>query len=145
MSSALKWKLALGFFLVFLAGATVGSLAGNWGRHSFHFRSAHAGEIAQRMTERFRTELSLTPEQTAKIAPIIEANARKLEAIRMETGRRVRQTFVETHQEISPHLTPEQRTKLAAMEERHRRREGRRHRDFREAPSPATAESSPAP
>ena len=46
----------------------------------------------------------------------------------METGRRVRQTFIETHQEISPHLTPEQRTKLAAMEERHRRREGRSSR-----------------
>ena len=144
MSSALKWKLALGFFLVFLAGATVGSLIANW-RHSFHFRSAHADEIAQRMTQRFRTELSLTPEQMAKITPIIQENARKLETIRMETGRRVRQTFVETHQQISPHLTPEQCTKLAAMEERHRRREAGRHRDFRTAPSAAAAESSPAP
>ena len=37
MSSRLKWKLALGFLLVFLAGATVGSLAGNW--HDIRFIS----------------------------------------------------------------------------------------------------------
>lgn len=135
MSAALKWKLALGFFLVFLAGATVGSLAGNWHRRPFPFGPQRSGELARRMTERLRTELGLTPEQTAKIAPVIEKNAAKLETIRSDTARRVRQTLTETNLQISPELTSEQRTKLAAMEERHRRRQERR-RGFRRPPPP---------
>jgi Spy/CpxP family protein refolding chaperone len=135
MSAALKWKLALGFFLVFLAGATVGSLAGNWHRRPFHFGSWRSGGLAHRMTERLRSELRLTPEQTAKIAPIVEKNAGKLESIRFDTAQRVRQIIAETHREISPELTPEQRTKLAAMEERHRRRQERR-RGYRKPPPP---------
>lgn len=141
MSPGLKWKLALGFFLVFLAGVASGSFAWKW--HQRHWSSPPPSEFARHMNERMRRKLDLTPEQSAKIAPIIEQSATKLEAIRVESGQRVRQTFTEMHQRISPQLTPEQRKKLATMEERHRQWRGR-HRDFHEPPPPPP-EESPAP
>ena len=144
MSSALKWKLALGFFLVFLAGATVGSLVGNWHRRPLHLGPPRSGAVAKRMTEHLRTKLELTPEQLAKIKPIIEQNANKLETIRVETAQRVRQTFRETDLQISPELTPQQRSKLAAMEERHWRRHERR-RGFRKPELPPPPEVTPSP
>ena len=143
MSAALKWRLGVGFLLVFLAGASIGWLVGNAQRRPFHLGSARSGALAQRMSERLRTELRLTPEQSAKIAPIIEQSAGKLETIRVETARRVRQTLKEAHLQISPDLTPEQRSKLAAMEEKHHRRHGR-HRNFQEESRPPL-EPSPNP
>lgn len=140
MSAGLKWKLAVGFLLVFLAGVTTGSFAWKWHRHAWG--SPRSGALAQHMNERLRDELGLTPAQSAKIAPIVEENAKKLEAIRIESARRVRQTFRETHLQISPDLTPEQRKKLAAMEEKHRRwRE--HHRGFSKHPPPP--DESPVP
>lgn len=141
MSAALKWKLALGFFLVFLAGVATGSFAWKW--HKRHWSSPPPSAFAQHMSERLRRKLDLTPEQSAKIAPIVEKSAGQLEAIRVESARRVRQTFTEMHLQMSPELTPAQRKKLAAMEERHRRWRGH-HRGFREPPPPPP-EESPAP
>ncbi len=135
MTTALKWKLAGGFLLVFLAGAVMGSLAGNWLGHGLFFGPPRRGALAQHMSERLRNELNLTSEQSAKIAPIIKQAASKLEAIRTDAGHRVHQTLTETNLQISPELTPEQRTKLAALEERHRKRQGR-HRGFRNARPP---------
>jgi Spy/CpxP family protein refolding chaperone len=140
MNTGLKWKLAVGFLLVFLAGLTTGSFAWKWHGHPW---GPPPGELGQRLNERLRHELRLTPAQAAKIAPIIEQSAKKLEAIRVESAQRVRQTFVETHRQIAPQLTPEQRTKLAAMEERHRHWRDR-HRNFREPP-PSPPEESPVP
>jgi Spy/CpxP family protein refolding chaperone len=140
MSTGLKWKLAVGFLLVFLAGATTGSFAWRWHKHPWG--PPRSGALAQHMKERLRHELGLTPEQSAKIAPIIEQDARKLESIRVESARRVRQTFTEMHLQISPELTPEQRKKLADMEERHRRRR-ERHRGFLRPPP--VPEESPVP
>lgn len=135
MTSALKWKLVSGFLLVFLAGAVLGSLFGNWHGRRFLFGQRPPGALAQHMSERLRDELSLTPEQSAKIAPIVEQAARKLEAIRIDAGHRVHQTLTETNLQISPDLMPEQRTKLAALEEKHRKRQGR-HRRFQKPPPP---------
>jgi Spy/CpxP family protein refolding chaperone len=142
MSTGLKWKLAVGFLLVFLAGVTTGSVAWNWHRHARFFDHSRSGPLADRMNERLRHELGLTSEQSAKIAPMIEQSAKKLETIRRESARRVRQTLTETHLQISPDLTPEQRKKLAAIEEKHRRR-GDRHRGFSKPPPPP--EESPVP
>ena len=142
MSTGLKWKLAVGFFLVFLAGVTTGSVAWNWHRHAWSLDHSRSGALADRMNARLRHELGLTSEQSAKIAPIIEQSAKKLETIRRESARRVRQTLTETHLQISPDLTPEQRTKLATIEEEHRRRQGR-HRGFSRLPPPP--EESPVP
>lgn len=120
MNSALKWKLIVGFVLVFLAGGATGVFVSAATAH--HFFGAHRhGFAAQAMKNRLQRQLRLTEEQMAKISPIIEKTGAQLEQIRGDTGRRVRETIAEAHREIAPLLTPEQQQRLKEMEARHRR------------------------
>jgi gas vesicle protein len=120
MNSALKWKLIAGFVLVFLAGGATGVFVSAATAH--HFIGAHRhGFAAQAMKNRLQWQLRLTEEQMAKISPIIEKTGTKLEEIRGDTGRHVRETIAEAHREIAPLLTPEQQQRLKDMEARHRR------------------------
>jgi gas vesicle protein len=138
MNSALKWKLIAGFVLVFLAGGATGVFVSAATAH--HFIGAHRhGFAAQAMKNRLQWQLRLTEEQMAKISPIIEKTGTKLEEIRGDTGRRVRETIAEAHREIAPNLTPEQQQRLKDMEARHRRwfqghRSGRATPEFEASP-----------
>ena len=137
MNQALKWKLIAGFILVFVAGGISGAfLGGLYARHLF-FGFHHPEEIGARMKERLRTELNLTPEQVAKISPIIDKMALQLREIRRETARNVHETIAEAHRRMAANLTDEQRQKLQQIEERHRRwRHGRfQHELPTESPS----------
>ena len=136
MNQALKWKLIAGFILVFVAGGISGAfLGGLYARHLF-FGFHHPEQIGARMKERLRTELNLTPEQVAKISPIIDKTAVQLRDIRRETGRRVHETIAESHRQMAANLTEEQRQKLQQIEERHRRwRHSRFHESSAESPS----------
>jgi hypothetical protein len=120
--------LAAGFLLVFIAGGMTGGLI--WSAHAHHLflGPPHSGALAHRIGERLRAELNLSSDQFAKISPIIEQTASKLETIRIETARRVSQTMADAHQQMAPDLTAEQRAKLAAMEQKHQRHS--RHRGF---------------
>ncbi len=118
MNPTLKWKLISGFLLVFIAGGVTGAFFS--AMMARHFFPPHHGIVAQHMRERLRHELNLTPEQVKKITPAIERSASELERIRLASARRVRQTFEETHEEISENLTDEQRARLQRM---HQRRE----------------------
>ncbi len=91
------------------------------------------------MKERLRAELKLTPEQVAKISPIIDKAAVQLREIRRDTARRVHETIGEAHRQMAVNLTDEQRQKLQQTEERHRRW---RHHRFQEAPAES---ASPTP
>jgi len=141
MNSALKWKLIAGFLLVFIAGGAIGVFVTTTIAHRFMFGPHPQGFAAQAMKNRLRWQLRLTDEQMAKISPIVEKAGAKLEQIRGDTGRQVRDTFAEAHREIAPLLTPEQQQRLKQMEERRRhwfqnhRRGGRM--------SPGAAKSSP--
>src|ERR1700751_1124238 len=139
MNRSLQWKLIAGFILVFIAGAISGAfLGGVYARHQFF--AFHRPElIGERMKERLRAELNLTPEQVAKISPIIDKTATQLRDIRRDTARRVHETIAETHRQMSVNLTDEQRQKLQQIEERHRR--WRQHH-FHEAPAES---ASPTP
>lgn len=120
MNSTLRWKLALASLLVFAAGITTGGLLSTMHmRHQF-FGPPHSGEIADRMREHLRS-LDLTPEQSAKLGPIIDATSAKLEAIRVETAERIRGTMEESERQIAPELTDEQKKKLQKIKERHHR------------------------
>ena len=121
MSGGLKWKLIAGFALVFLAGGATGVFVSATAAHHFFFGPHRHGFAAQAMRNRLRAQLSLTDEQLTKITPIVEKAGAKLEEIRGDTGRRVRETIAEAHRDIAPILTPEQRQRLQQIEARHRR------------------------
>src|SRR5881296_2513723 len=137
MNQALKWKLIAGFILVFVAGGISGVfLGGLYARHLF-FGFHQPEQIGARMKERLRAELNLTPEQVAKVSPIIDKTAVQLREIRQETARRVHETIAEAHRQMAVNLTDEQRQKLQQIEARHRRwRHHRVHEPPAESASP---------
>ena len=119
MNRALKWKLIAGFVLAFIAGGITGAAVG--GMHARHvfFEFHHPELIGVKMKEQFRSELDLTPDQVARISPIIDKTAAELQKVRCDTGGRVREIWMEAHQQIAANLTDEQRQKLRQMKERH--------------------------
>jgi Spy/CpxP family protein refolding chaperone len=140
VNQALKWKLIAGFILVFVAGGISGAFFGGlYARHLF-FGFHDPEQIGARMKERLRAELNLTPEQLAKISPIIDNTAIQLREIRRETARRVHKTIAKAHQDMSANLTDEQRQKLQQIEERHRRS---RHGRFPHEPPDESPAASP--
>lgn len=122
MNGALKWKLAFAFLLVFIAGVTTGCLFGALHLKKRHIIGPpHSGDVAGKMREHFRKALDLTPDQEAKIMPVIDATSTRLEAIRLETAERVRAVMAESKREIAPQLSQEQQEKLDRLEAHHRK------------------------
>ena len=119
MNNALKWKLAFAFLLVFAAGVTTGGLFSVLHVKRHFLGPPHSGEVGDRMREHLRRALDLTPEQAAKISPIVDATSAKLEAIRIETAQRVRTVMEESEKQISPELTADQQKKLQALKREH--------------------------
>src|SRR5437660_11155705 len=136
MNSALKWKLIAGFLLVFMAGGATGVFVSMAMAHRFMFAPHPPGVVAQMMKNRLKWQLRLTDEQMTKISPILDKTGAKLEEIRGDTGRHVRETIAEEHREIRPILTPEQQQRLQQMEERRRgwMHHGQWHHDATPAP-----------
>ena len=113
-----KWQLAVALIVVFVAGVATGLFAG--ARHAhFVFMGRHSAHTGERMRSHIERELRLTPEQSAQISPIIDRTAAQLDVIRKETSQRVAATFGQAHDEMIPHLTPEQRERLEEMKRRH--------------------------
>ena len=136
MNRALQWKLIAGFLLVFVAGGVTGAfVGGSYARRHF-FELHHPERIGARMKDGQRAELNLTPEQVAKISPIIDKTASQLTDIRRDTGQRVHQVMSDAHRQMAADLTDEQRQKLQQIEERHRQWR-HHHSSERPAESPA--------
>ena len=129
MTRALKWRIAIGLVLVFLAGAATGLFAGAWHAHRA-FSERHGGMMDERMREHLKRHLDLTPAQLQAVDPILRETSQRLETIRRETGERVAQTMEESHRQLAAHLTPEQQGKLEDLKKRHIRilHRGREHR-----------------
>ena len=120
MNKSLRWTLLVAFVLVFLAG-TLSGFFGAARMHHLFFSRLGSDSMAEHMKKRLRLELKLTPDQMEKISPIVDRAASQLKAQREQTMRSVHEIFSETHREMEPLLTPEQRTRLEEMEKRHQR------------------------
>lgn len=138
MSTSLTAKLIAGFVLAFLAGGAAGGYFTFRHAQQLRFHYGHPPHLlTERLRDRVRGQLALTPEQLARIEPILDRASKQLQAIRIETGGKVRQVMTETNRALQPELTDAQRDRLQqiqrAEQERKDRRKGPRHRGGRPA------------
>ena len=109
----------MGVAIVFFAGIATGLFCCFWHVHHV-FLQRNSGNLAAEMRAHLKWELKLTPAQVEEIRPIVDQTAKQLDEIRSDTGRRVAETLAQSHRDLAPHLTPEQRAKLDKMAERRR-------------------------
>ena len=124
MTKVRSWKIILYATLIFVAGLFIGVLAGPHVLRTF-LRPPTPAEMSRHIFARLHSRLSLTPEQTVQIKPLIEQTASDIDAIRSATTKQVSDRIAETNSKIATFITPEQKVKLDQMETE--RREHMRH------------------
>ncbi|MGH9424450.1 MAG: hypothetical protein ACRD3J_31045 [Thermoanaerobaculia bacterium] len=124
-----KTRAVVVVIVTFIAGLFVG-VAGD------HFYLLHSGRLsprrnarfsADRMADHLAKELQLTADQKTQVLQITERHHAKIDATMSSIRPQVRQEVDATNTEIDRILTPEQRTKFAAVRMRIESR--RRDRD----------------
>ncbi|HEY3662325.1 MAG TPA: hypothetical protein VGL24_04155 [Chthoniobacterales bacterium] len=146
MTASLKGKLIAGFVLAFLAGGAAGGFftfhhARQWRSDYGH----HPHLLTERLRDHIKDQLDLTPQQLAKVEPILDRASKQLQEIRTDTGARVHQVMVETNRALQPELTDAQRARLAKIQQAGRERKGPRHSPRRHGPPAADRDDDSPP
>jgi Spy/CpxP family protein refolding chaperone len=123
MTAAASWKVFLYAAIIFVAGLFVGAISSPFLARTF-LRPPPPGEMSHHLLTRLRSDLALTPEQTAQIKPLVVQAAADLDAIRVRTTKQVSDRIAETNAKIAVFLTPEQKAKLEKMQERRKHMSG---------------------
>jgi hypothetical protein len=120
MMAAASWKVFLYATIIFVAGLFVGAIGSPFLVRTF-LRPPPPGEMSRHLLTRLRSDLALTPEQTAQVKPLVVQAAADLDAIRVSTTKQVSDRIAETNAKIAAFLTPEQKAKLEKMEKERRK------------------------
>ena len=124
-----SWKVTLAFCAVFVAGALCGgSIAWRYARHGRFDEHRPRASMMQRLEQ----NLSLTPEQKARIEPIVLRGQEEIAKARRDGLQAIRTITDRIHNEIAAELTPEQKAKLDEMRQRFRERVDRARGEFRD-------------
>ena len=126
MTQFSKWKTVGYAAAIFVAGSISGGALGIYETKSHLFVPPRQQEVARHLLGRLRNRLGLTPDQVAKVAPIIENTAADIRSIRIEAAQRINKVFDDSYAQVSAILTPEQRTTFDQMQ-RQRREMMQRH------------------
>jgi len=117
-----SWKLALVFAVLFLTGGLSGSVitysvlrrqALPNPTRSFHSWTENLMEKIQRIGR-------LTPEQSAKIRPRVEAAVKQMQSIQVQSMQQGSDALDAALAEIEPELNPDQQKRLERFRERRR-------------------------
>jgi Spy/CpxP family protein refolding chaperone len=128
MTVSFKAKLIAGFVLAFLAGGAAGAFfTFHQARHWRAYFGRHPHSLTERMRNQIKAQLDLTPEQLAKIEPILDHATKELQDVRAETGAKVREVMAETNRALQPELTEPQRARLEKIQ-----KAGRDRKDLRD-------------
>src|ERR1700730_18890547 len=112
MTKARSWKVVLYATLIFVAGLFIGMLAaGPYGQRTF-LRPPTPAEMSSHILARLQSRLSLTPEQTAQIKPLVEQTASDIDAIREATTKQISDRIAEAHAKTATFLTSVQKVKV---------------------------------
>jgi len=120
MSPFSKWTTIGYAAAIFVAGGISGGAIGIYEARSHVPAPPGEQEMAGRMLNRLQARLDLTPDQMAKIRPIIERAAADLRSIRTDTAQRINKTFDDSYAQVSAILTPAQRVKLDDLQKKRR-------------------------
>jgi len=134
------WKVILAFTGIFLAGVLVGGLVTmRLGRHIAQRLPMSEG-FGPQLMGRLVTQLDLTPEQQAKIKPIVDQAAEELHELRRTTQHSSAAVLVRMQGDISALLTPAQKAKFDELSTQQRDRfkhfMDERSRRLRDRPPP---------
>ncbi len=119
--------------IAYLAATFVaGAVAGVFGARAFPAKPVprpprETGAMSQRILKRWITDFHLSPEQAAKIEPILKTSETEVSGIHQETERRMKGSFDRMHQQVLPLLDEEQKRLL----EEHRKKMERRGNERR--------------
>jgi Spy/CpxP family protein refolding chaperone len=116
MSNVTKGQAIIYLVAIFIAGAAFGAVIGYTSGKREAVVPARQKEMSERTLGRLEARLNLTPEQIAKVKPIVEQNSAAMQAIHRESWQRVSETFKRMNAKIAFHLTEDQNQKLEAME-----------------------------
>jgi len=115
-----NWKSIAYVIAIFLAGAIAGAAVA--------FSLAHPRRPAPRDMQRFLTHrLNLTPEQVQKVDPILDKLNSDLDDVRRDARQRAGKLIDDTDAQISAFLTPEQKAKMAELQQERKERMRHRH------------------
>ena len=118
MSKSVKPKLAilLALVVVFAAGAAAGNAYG-W-REGFRKAMCRPppSDMKKHVVDGLQRDLLLTPEQRAKIEPIVAETAGKIGELHRATGQQMRELLKAQNTQFKDLLAPEQWTKLQELD-----------------------------
>jgi len=120
MSQVSKWKTIGYAAAIFVTGAVSGGALGVYETKANFFAPPREAEMEGRIETRLQKKLDLTPDQVAKIHPIIQNAASELHAIRMDMAQRVNKVFEDSYAQLSALLNPDQKAKLDQMQKERR-------------------------
>lgn len=110
-----KWKPWLVLSLIFLVGMVAGGALTLALGPILHGPPGEA-EMRHNWMSHLTHRLNLTPDQQAKIQPILTNAANQIQAMHREEVGRISQILERTNAEIAPLLTPEQQNQLLGMQ-----------------------------
>jgi Spy/CpxP family protein refolding chaperone len=116
MNHLSRWKVALYLAAIFVAGGVTGWTIAARATKEKMYSSFRSDEFAAHLRERVRSGLDLTPDQAAKIEPIIERTCSEMKSIHRDTYKRISQIISNLNAQIAAELTPDQKAKFEQME-----------------------------
>jgi len=117
------WRLVLLLVGIFAAGVVTGGfVALRFGRQLLPRTHVGAEQWGPNRMKLLTERLSLTPEQQAKLEPIVKRDAEELGKIRTASLTEMRKVFDQMDRDIAAALTPEQREKYDQMSKELRER-----------------------
>jgi hypothetical protein len=120
MTGFSKWKTIGYAAAIFVAGGISGGALGVYEERSHLNVPPREQETALRLRNHLQSRLDLSPDQVAKIDPIIDSAASGIRSIRVDSAQRINKVLDDSYAQISAVLTPDQRVKLDQMQkERH--------------------------
>lgn len=109
------WKMILGLMAIFGAGVGTGGIGTLLVLHHIFTRPEPTQRWAEARLKEMEKRLKLTPEQQAKIRPIVEKAARQFRDIGAEAFDKIIFTAGKTHEEVAKELTPVQQVEFRKM------------------------------